>query len=217
MAKAKAKPQSPAIDEKLWQARLISIGKAQSRYLWALLILGLFFLSLGAKSGTVDQAIPGIGIVLESHVILGAAPSILFILIIVVAGSLRAYGSAARELGLDTGSKHLPDPHLVKRSEAHDSVPNALDLAVFSSKRFEGLPWTLLLLNYPVYLSVFALAAGYLWIQLVLNVESFSGWPLILWFFFVMTSLVLGIVALIQILVLWYRRSARIIQISKAA
>lgn len=217
MENKKDKAQGLIIDEERWRARLLSIGKAQSRYLWALFVLGIFFLSLEVNVGSSSLVIPGVGVVLEPHIILGAAPSIIFILIIVIHGSLRAYASAAHELRLDTGSKHLPDPYLVKRAEAYDTVPNALDLAVFSPKRFEGLPETLLLLNYPVYLSVFIVEAGYLWIRLVLNVNAFWGWPLLIWFFFVLTSMALGFVAFIQVLILWYRRIARIVEVEKAS
>jgi hypothetical protein len=210
---ATSKQNRKAQDQKHWERRLASVGRGQSRYLWALLVLGVFFLSLVIPSDGASYEIPGIGIALNPLYLLGIAPSVLCILIIVVIGSLRAYGAAKRELDLGPHSNRPPTADEVKRSEAYDEIPNALDLAVFTRKRFERSPAALLLLNYPAYLTLFLVEAGILWIRFILSTDGFPKWQILAWCGLNSLSLGFGLAATALIAFLWFRRIELIIGI----
>ena len=201
-----SKQNRKAQDQKHWERRLASVGRSQSRYLWALLVLGVFFLSLVIPSDGASYEIPWLGIALNPLYLLGIAPSVLCILIIVVIGSLRAYGAAKRELELGPYSNEPPTADEVKRSEAYDEIPNALDLAVFTRRRFERSPAALLLLNYPVYLSLFLIEAGILWIRFIFSAGGFPKWQIFAWCGLNSLNLLFGLAAAGLIAILWYRR-----------
>jgi hypothetical protein len=187
---------------RLWERRLASLGAAQSRYLWLLLILGLFFLSLKSSLEQPTATLPGISIEIETAILEAASPSVLFLLVIVVHGSLRAYGAAAQEWRKEAGLHQLPRDEDVRLAEALDPVPNALDLAVFTMRRFEASIYSLLLFVYPLYLSIFTYEGVRLWCRLLKNIYWFPAGR-----FFAIVGAGLGLIASIQVLVLWYSRA----------
>ena len=211
MAKSQSRPS--ATESAHWERRLASVGRSQSRYLWVLLVLGIFYISLIIPTDHSLSAIPWLGFAIDPRILLGTAPSVLFILIIVFMGTLRAYGAAKAELGLGPGDNKPPTEEEVKTSEAYDEFPNALDMAVFTRRRFQRSPWTLLLLNYPIYLSFFLLEGTYLWLRFILAVGEFPGFGLLAWLLINSVGAVLGPVASVLVVVLWCRRIALILRI----
>ena len=190
---------------RLWEARLASLGRMQSRYLWILFVLGLFFWFLETDIGDGVAVVPWIGIALDPNIVSASAPAVLFFLIVVIYGTLRAYGVAGGELGVDP-SPTKSEEKSVKYAEALDVAPNAIDMAVFTRKRFGRSPLVILLAAYPLYLTIFAVEGILLWCRLYRESVRFEGW-----LFFVVAGAALGVVASTQVLWFWWRRLKKIV------
>jgi len=146
---------SPRIDPTdPWLGRMQVIGRAQARYLWILLVAGVFFLALHAnvRDGIGDSPVtaPFLGVRISAEVIWGWGPTILAYLVLVIMGSLRAYSHARGEVGL-VALDHSGEPY--------DSAPNALDLAAYTTIETKEWIQTLLYFKYPLFLSLFLLEA----------------------------------------------------------
>ncbi len=139
-----------------WKARLNAASAAQARYLWVLLVLGVFYLAIDARLPPTDVPsdieLPGLKIPISTGVVWESSPPVLFFLILVIAGSHRAYKRAEavlRTLG-------------VAESESVDRFPNAVDLLVYTSPGSPKPAQKILRFTYQLFLSLFAVEAGYL-------------------------------------------------------
>jgi len=141
-----------------WEKRLDAVGAAQGRYLWILLVAGIFYLSLGLGNSPLDLPVtetvptPVLGLELSPTAVWASGPAVLSLLILVVIGSIRATGVARRSLGLQG---------LGRDAEAFDAAPNAIDLAAYSTEKTPPKVQWLLGLSYPGYLTIFLLQAAY--------------------------------------------------------
>ena len=139
-----------------WEKRFDAVGAAQSRYLWVLLVAGIFYLSLGLAAAPATSndtrvvEIPILGLELSTTAVWSSGPAVLSLLILVVVGSLRAAGVASRALGIDK---------LGSDAEAFDASPNAIDLAAYSTTKTGPKVRWLLGLSYPGYLTLFLVQA----------------------------------------------------------
>lgn len=174
-------------DIEQWKKRIEVVGKAQARYLWILLIVGLFYWALQSSiNNGVSQPeiqIPIIGTNLSSEILFASASSVIFFLIIIIHGAFRAFGTAAKVLKL--GSGHI---------EAYDLAPNAIDFAAYNPKKDKEFPASLLLLAYPLYLSIFWIEAIILLIDLITIDLQIEGK-----LFFIISGLILCIFSTIDI------------------
>jgi hypothetical protein len=155
-----------------WEQRLAALGSAQSRYLWVLVVAGVFYLSLTTTLFAATPAIPStvrpplIGLEVSSTAIWASGPGVLCFLILVILGSTRAVGVARKALDL---------PNLGPDAEAFDTAPNVIDLAAYSTTGSPKWVRWVLGLSYPAVLTVFLVEA--VWILVLLwQIGKFAGW-----------------------------------------
>lgn len=178
-----------------WARRLESLGTAQSRYIWALIISGVFYVSL-SPSALSDEApttvkAPLLDIELSSVAVWASGPAILSLLVLVILGSMRAANTAHRAL---TGGDKAA-------GEALDTVPNAIDLAVYSTDSTHKVIRWIFGLTYPAILSVFVVEAHLLLVQMATSFEG-EGW--VRWVGF--PSAMVTAMATVQLLRFWRHR-----------
>ena len=151
-------------EENHWLRRIDAMGRSQSRYLWILLVTGLFYLSLHrANPETQEFVVPFINLKLDALIIMASGGPVLAFLLLVTLGALRAWKRAVDqyyELTNATGSERL------------DIHPNALDLAFYttvkSPKCIRWFTWQL----YPLFLSALSAEAWWLLVLTWTNPES---------------------------------------------
>ena len=100
-----------------WLKRAEVVGRAQERYLWMLLVSGIFFLALDPlPQGSVEPPIiPILSLPLRPDTVWAAGPFVLGFLVVAAMGSFYAFNTVIAALkGTDFG-------------EAIDPAPNALD------------------------------------------------------------------------------------------
>jgi hypothetical protein len=137
------------------------VGRAQARYLWLLLVAGLFYLALDSQlSGPADGAgelvVPLVNLTLSAVPVWASGPAVLCILLLATHGSLRAYRTAAAAVGVEAFGL----------GEEHDGSPNALDFVVYTTSESPRWARGLLLFTYPLYLGLFCVEAWWLWLAL---------------------------------------------------
>lgn len=178
-----------------WKGRLAAVSSAQAKYLWALVLLGIFYFAVQRSVGTASTTesaqitVPILDIPLPAFAIASSGASVLFFLLLVVLGTMRAYKSA--EAAATTNGTP---------SEAIDSAPNPLDLAVYTTAASPEWIKTALGLTYPMFLSIFAVEATWLLVWLF----TYSDYSLGTWAFRVL-GVVTGLPAIILLLRLWNR------------
>jgi len=93
-----------------WTARLGVVGRAQARYLWLLLVTGLFYLAVHSRialgePGTGDElVIPLVNLTLSAVPVWASGPAVLSTLLLALHGTLRAYKTAGKALFRSTNS-----------------------------------------------------------------------------------------------------------------
>src|SRR5262245_35373029 len=111
--------------EDLWLSRYEALGKAQSRYLYVLLIAVIFFLVVNYRTSTDPSfeykpiGVSALGLDLPPRILLLFGPILILMVLLAVLGSLRAARHAHVELERLLGSCAV--------SESIDPVPNLVD------------------------------------------------------------------------------------------
>jgi hypothetical protein len=126
-----------------WLQRLEATGRAQSRYLWILLVAGLFYAALRVGGGNTDISVPIVDLQLRGSIVLGSGGPVLAFLVLVVVGAIRAWTHAIEQI------RGAP----VTRAEQLDAHPNAIDLAVYTTSQTPKVIRHLLSLSYPLFLT----------------------------------------------------------------
>src|SRR5262245_31928411 len=80
-------------------ARLQSLGKMQARYLWFIVITGLFYWQL-RLTPSAELKMPLIDFHLDTLAVLEAGPLVLSFFVLVQMGAGRAYNAVTRKLGI---------------------------------------------------------------------------------------------------------------------
>jgi len=160
-----------APDQEAWRTRYSVVGKFQARYLFLVLVLGVFFIALdttlagkpaclrpdalGTEAG--DECyieVPVIELKLGVVYVWTWGAPVLFLLLLAILGSLRAALKAKVLSGLN-------------QVEPYDEHPNVIDMAVYTYPDLRG-PWAIFgVLFYLIYLSVFWIEALYLGYRLL--------------------------------------------------
>ncbi len=178
-----------------WKARLNAASAAQARYLWVLLVLGVFYLAIDARqpaSGAPsDVEFPVLKIPISSAVIWESSPAVLFFLILVLSGGQRAYKRA--EAVLKTMR--------VTESEPVDHSPNAIDFVAYTSPSSPQLAQRILRFTYQLFVSLFAVEAGYL----LWRIWCFRASLPISWLFLALGAIT-GLFALAVLTLSWIAR-----------
>ncbi len=139
-----------------WLRRVDAMGRAQSRYLWILLLIGIFFLALQhACPETQNVRVPFVDLKLDARIILASGGAVIAFLLLATFGALRAWRRAIYqyyELTKTTGSERL------------DIHPNALDIAFYTTAKsprwIRRITWQM----YPLFLSALIAEAWWLFV-----------------------------------------------------
>src|SRR2546421_9898867 len=108
-----------------WVRRLEATGRAQARYLWLVLVVGLFYAALRIRGAPLEPiSVPVVGLKLDAATVLASGGPILAFLVLAVMGAIRAWTHA-----LEQYRGAVP----AKDAEQLDTHPNALDLAMYTT------------------------------------------------------------------------------------
>jgi hypothetical protein len=150
-----------------WLERVDAIGATQGRYLWALLIVMLFYAALQVEAVSGRPAsvkVPIVDLQLSTIVVLSSGPGVLSLIVLAIVGSMRAL-RRGREQGLDS-----------RTGEEFDRHPNVIDLAFYAAPGSASFFAPLPRLVYAVFLSL-GLTEG-VWLSChMLARHAVDGWP----------------------------------------
>jgi len=219
-------PGDPILLESFWPARLQAVGKMQARYLWFLVVSGIFYGALASGALRPSEngdavKVPVLNLELDSAAILTTGPLVLSFLVLVITGALRAYRHASEQLKIDKWDD---------RGEATDTEPNFLDMAFYSRGPKRGAENTtgrgalkkhlatvkrlalhyvhkLVAFKYPVFLSLALVEAAWLWWFVESSLAPFSSFASVV----NIVSVFLWLIACAQVLWYWSRRVADLI------
>jgi hypothetical protein len=157
-------------DLKEWRERFQAVGRAQARYLYVLLIAGVFYWALhvqvmSATAATpAEQQLPVVGVAVNRDVVWGTAPIVLGFIMLACLGTFHALTRASERLGvLARGDDAF---------EGIDTVPTAIDFIVYAKSRWL---FRLGLLSYPTFLSLVYVEACWLWFSVFRSSVTFLG------------------------------------------
>ena len=158
--------------EERWISRYAALGRAQSLYLYLLLSVVVFFLTIDHRARTIADAakepvgIPQLGLALPPQLILVVAPAIIYIVLLAMLGALRAARTAHE--ALEELWSRAPD-------ESVDPVPNLIDLVVYDLERAPRIARSFGAALYPLVLTSALVVAIYLSITSYMRYEAWSG------------------------------------------
>lgn len=182
-----------------WVDRLQATGRAQARYLWVLFVLCLFYAALFFQvrntlpDNLPDPTMPVVGISLSTRLLLASGPAVISFLVIVVTGALRAFSNAEKQLGIE------PHEYGTERLDTH---PNAIDLAVYTTKESHFLLKGIAYHAYPAFLA--AALAEAMWLGFNLYAAPKGVYPART--VFILLGSFLGLIAIVQVITMWLKR-----------
>jgi hypothetical protein len=171
--------------------RFNAAGRAQSRYMYLLLLLTVFFLLLDHRilrepdylKYSINN-IAWIGLDVPVVAIWTLGPPILSFVLLAVLGTFQMLNTTLGRL----------EEHLGKEkssSEIIDETPNLIDVAVYTSPKSPRFGHALALLSYPVFLTLIFFAIYYLtnrvlffsssWLRCLVSIFTLCMWPFVLW------------------------------------
>ena len=139
----------------LWIRRLQATGKAQSRYLWLTLIVGLFYLAIRLRDpAAASIKVPLFDFEFPARFVLASGGPVMAFLAL---ASLGAIWAARVALG------RIKDISPAIDGESLDEYPNVIDLAAYSMPRTpEILRHFLTVVSYPVFLALALVESAWL-------------------------------------------------------
>jgi hypothetical protein len=185
-------------DKQAWLARYNRVAAAQAKYLWALLVVGVFCW-VTTHPATISSAAPQpfsaplLNIPVSSDAVLAASPAVILFLQLVIFGTLRAASKAEDSL--------KPE----KIGETDDEHWNAIDWAVYTTIKAKGWVKKTASFAYPVYMLVFTTEALYFLYRLIATRAVISG----RWLFVGIATIEAVIVAILTV-GFWLGRIRRI-------
>jgi|GEM_PF-1779178 len=141
-----AQSATPSEDEQQhWLRRLEATGRAQARYLWLVLVVGLFYAALRVRGTDPEQiTVPIVSLKLDAATVLASGGPIVAFLVLVIMGAIRAWTHALEQY---RGTSPAND------AEQLDTHPNALDLAMYTTDKSPAVMRHLLSFVYPLFLT----------------------------------------------------------------
>ncbi len=189
-------------ERSFWLRRLEATGKAQARYLWLLLLTGLFFGALRVRASTSQPiTVPLVDLELDATTVLAAGAPIIAFLVLAVMGAIRAWTRALEQIR----GQSLRD------AEPLDIYPNALDLAIYTTEKSPVLLRDALYFAYPLYLTV-ALAESAWLERWLLGAAGVPGRT-----FFLAAGCLCWLGAATLVLIMWVARVKKIATRKKSA
>jgi hypothetical protein len=162
----------------VWRERFRAVAKAQTHYLYSLGTAGVFFFALHlALPDTATTEL--LGVPVSAEFVWATAPSVLGFLLAATLGAIKATGQASIRMRLTGGD-----------FEREDTWPNALDMAVYTTKDSHRLVLAFGHLTYSAYLTLFFVEGLWLWWMLFRMPDR--GAPLHVAFFVGAAMLLLG-------------------------
>ena len=156
-----------------WNGRLNVASAAQKKYLWVMMILGIFYWAVHVQVTSATTRVPDsftvpvLGLQLPTLGIWESSPAVLFFVILAFFGALRAYTTAHNEIA--------------PGDETADENPNALDWFAYTTTKSPVWVRRLLGLTYPLFVSVFAFEAALILASIVRVPIPLPGkWPLVI-------------------------------------
>jgi len=154
----------------VWKDRFHAVARSQSRYLYLLLLVSLFYWALRVGAGE-DAAgdirrthLSLLDLSLDSRVVLASAPIVIGVVIAVPLGTFHAVTVASQQLGL-SGDREF---------ERFDVHPTAIDLAFYTANPRSAIArWGLL--TYPAAISIAFVEAAWLWGFATFALPAFPG------------------------------------------
>jgi hypothetical protein len=141
-------------EREFWIRRVEATGRAQSRYLWILLVTGLFYAALQSRGTPVQTiTVPIVELQLDTLSVLSSGGPIIAFLILVVIGAIRAWSHALEQV---RGTKPA------EGVEQLDTHPNAIDLAIYTTANSPSFLRNLLYFAYPLFLLAALIESGLL-------------------------------------------------------
>ena len=145
----------------LWRQRFEAVARAQSRYLYVLLVAGVFYLALDSQIHVAFQerprsvTLPIVGVPVDPIVVWATAPTVLGLICLAALGTFPALRFAYKRMECGEDDEAF---------EARDIVPTAIDFVVYC--RTWRLPSALGLLAYPTALTLFVWEGTWLWLRI---------------------------------------------------
>lgn len=184
-----------------WRERFRAVAKAQGRYLWILLITGIFYLALDTtisqQAESPSQNLPLIGIEVDSKIVWASGSLVLSLIILAALGTFPAVTHASSKVNPDDNGSAF---------ERIDTEPTAIDLIVYTKPGASRLA-RLSLVTYPLFISLGVIESSWLWIRLVRS-QPFSN---LRWIFLVLGGAV-TIACLPRLIGLWKSKINSIIR-----
>jgi len=150
----KSETRSPDPEREFWIRRLEATGRAQSRYLWLLLIACLFFMALFARTPAQTIKVPIVDLELDSRTVLASGGPMIGFLVLAVMGAIRAWTHAVDQVR-GQGSR--------VSVEQLDTHPNAIDLALYTTPKSPKSLRAILYFAYPAVLIAALVESAVLW------------------------------------------------------
>jgi hypothetical protein len=145
-------------EREFWMRRLEATGRAQSRYLWFLLIACLFYAALFARTVSQTITVPIVDLNLDSLSVLASGGPVIAFLVLAIMGAIRAWTHALEQIrGVDSRAG----------AEQLDTYPNAIDLAIYTTDKSPKTLRSILYFAYPVVLIAALIESVVLWYSVV--------------------------------------------------
>jgi hypothetical protein len=155
-------------EQQQWRERLRAVQKAQGRYLWILLIAGIFYLaldtSMSQQGEPSSQNLPLIGIKVDSKTVWASGSLVLSLVALAALGTFPAVTRAFSQMNPGGNEGDF---------EKFDTEPTAIDLIVYTEPGTNR--WARFgLVTYPLFISLGVVESVWLWIRLARS-KPFSG------------------------------------------
>jgi hypothetical protein len=158
-----------------WIERLQTVGRAQARYLWLLLVTGIFYwavqdqMEAAAPAQLPPLKLPVIDLELSGGVVWATGPAVVAFILLAYLGAVRAYSRATEALGLNIPG----DPETV--SEPFDTAPNAVDLAAYTTQESWAFVKRAVYFLHPLIITGFLLEAMWLAVRVGGSPQAIPG------------------------------------------
>jgi limonene-1,2-epoxide hydrolase len=154
-----------------WKERFQTVGRAQVRYLYVLMIVAAFYWALHVQvmstpsASPTEQELPLVGVKVNRAVVWGTAPTILGLIVLATLGTFHALTRASEKLGTVAQGDDA--------FERLDTAPTAIDFIIYTESRW----WLsrLGLFSYPIALSVVWVEAIWVWLSVYRGSVTFPG------------------------------------------
>ncbi len=188
-------------NQKEWIERFRAVAKAQRRYLWILLISGIFYLALDTtiskQPNQSQQNIPMIGIEVDSTVVWASGSLVLSLIVLAALGTFPALSHAYSKVNTD--GYECP-------FESLDTEPTAIDFIVYA-KPGTSLWARLSLVTYPLFITMIVIESIWLWFRLAKSKPSY-WWR----YMFLVLGGAMIIICFFRLFSLWKSKIGKIIK-----